>query len=192
MKDKKLWREELKQLHDKIKENPYWMSFDKVFLPELLNDLYRIGCLYYDYMDYTNPYYAMLRALTHDYNCLIDLIRYSIKKREDYKYMDKAIVVFQTYLTLIHGMIEGNRQEDVVGYLLKNGDLKKYLSLYDESKKQFYVVNVISSKGIPAVIEYCEKFVKHGSGSIKDWCEQCLEEIKNGEKIIGRHWLIKD
>lgn len=185
--------ERIKELHDLIKENPFWTSFDERYFGGLL-DLYKK--LSWDIYDResecmrTDPYYVMLSAVTHDFNAMIGNLRWKLKDGKPLENMGDIICVLQTYLSNVHGLFDKERDETVVGYTYTN-DLKKYMCIIDETSKKYIAYNCIKRKNIPALerklsnnlnLDYIDK----------TWYHQCLSEIKENKQFIGNKWYIED
>ena len=119
--EKKERFETVKRTHDELKEHPYWINFDEALLKDVLGLFGKISRNYWGTADTTNPYYAIIRCVTHDFNCMLGSISGSIHdhnfERVWKPYMGDVIMVLQVYLMNIHRMIE-NREPDgsVVGY----------------------------------------------------------------------------
>lgn len=77
--EKKKRFEIVKQCHDELKEHPYWMNSDKALLRDVLRLFSKISNNYWGTADNTNPYYAIIRCVTHDFNCMLCSISDSIR-----------------------------------------------------------------------------------------------------------------
>lgn len=185
--------EKIKELHDLIKENPFWTSFDERYFGGLL-DLYKK--LSWDIYDHesecmrTDPYYVMLSAVTHDFNAMIGNLRWKLKDGKPLENMGDIICVLQTYLSNVHGLFDKERDETVVGYTYTN-DLKKYMCIIDESSKRYIAYNCIKRKNIPALERKLSNSLNLGYID-KTWYRECLSEIKENKQFIGNKWYIED
>lgn len=185
--------ERIKELHDLIKENPFWTSFDERYFGGLL-DLYKK--LSWDIYDHesecmrTDPYYVMLSAVTHDFNAMIGNLRWKLKDGKPLENMGDIICVLQTYLSNVHGLFDKERDETVVGYTYTNA-LKKYMCIIDETSKKYIAYNCIKRKNIPALERKLSNSLNLGYID-KTWYRQCLSEIKENKQFIGNKWYIED
>ena len=84
MKAKEKTREErlaeMRSLHDKIKEHPYWMTFDINLFEDVRKDFRELSRCVWNSADDKNPYYVILRCVTHDFNCMLSNIPYWVKE----------------------------------------------------------------------------------------------------------------
>lgn len=184
----------IKTLHDLIKNHPYWMAFENRFLNDIRSYFCELLCLVSDSSDETNPYYVILRCITHDFNCMLRNIPYWIEDGKFDTYKGDAIMVMQTYLMNVHGLIEGRKPEDnVIAYTYLGKNIKKYQTEWDDEQKKYFAVNVIKPEDIPDVRHWCENYANLSrTSATRDWARQCLVEIERGEKLIGKHWKIID
>lgn len=185
--------ERIKELHDIIKENPFWTSFDERYFGGLLDLYKKLSWEIYDHESEcmrTDPYYVMLSTVTHDFNAMIGNLRWKLKDGKPLENMGDIICVLQTYLSNVHGLFDKERDETVVGYTYTN-DLKKYMCIIDETSKKYIAYNCIKRKNIPALerklsnslnLDYIDK----------KWYNQCLLEIKENKQFIGNKWYIED
>lgn len=185
--------ERIKELHDLIKENPFWTSFDERYFGGLLDLYKKLSWNIYDHeseCSRTDPYYVMLSAVTHDFNAMIGNLRWKLKDGKQLENMGDIICVLQTYLANVHGLFDKERNETVVGYTYTN-DLKKYMCRIDETSKKYVAYNCIKRKNISALerklsnrlnLDYIDK----------KWYNQCLLDIKENKQIIGNKWYIED
>lgn len=101
--------EEIKNLHDKIKQSPYWLGFDEDFVRELRRDYYKLTDLisakfeYHSINVYSDKYYALLQPMHHDVRSYVGCLEY--RKGQDG--FGDVILYLQQYLTLVHQMIDG-------------------------------------------------------------------------------------
>ena len=185
----------LRTLHDSIKESPYWLSFDERLAYDLLGEMHNLGEYCWGIAGNENPYYVMIRCITHDFNAMISNLRWCLKHHEKSENEhSNVIVVLQTFLTLVHGLLDGRRDEDdVVGYTCTSNNFKTFKSLYDPALHEYYAVNVIREKNVPALLKWLDcQYEKRPDSHLGKWCKDAAEEMRSGKQIVGRQWLIKD
>lgn len=185
--------EKIKELHNIIKENPFWITFDERYFGGLL-DLYRkLSNEIYDHQSEclrTDPYYVMLSNVTHDFNAMINNLRWKIKDNKPIENKGDVICVLQTYLTNVHGLFDKEREGTVVGYTYTN-NLKKYMCLIDETSKKYIAYNCIKRKNIKPLEHKLSNDLRLDYVD-KKWYNQCLLDIKENKQIIGNKWYIED
>lgn len=185
--------EKIKELHDLIKDNPFWVTFDERYFGGLLDLYKKLSWGIYDHESEclrTDPYYVMLSAVTHDFNAMIGNLRWKLKDGKPLENMGDIICVLQTYLANVHGLFDKEREETVVGYTYTN-DLKKYMCLIGETSKKYIAYNCIKRKNIPALERKLSNNLRLDYVD-KKWYSQCLLDIKENKQIIGNKWYIED
>lgn len=197
-KRKKTRTETVRRAHDELKKHPYWLNFDKHLLKDVLRLFSEISLNYWGTADETNPYYAVTRCVTHDFNGMIWSVRYSLDDgRFDNVWKDRmgdVIMVMQTYLMNIHRMLDNRPPEgNVVGYTYSlNKGLEKVQAFPDPDKEGSYTVYAIVGEDmVPSIREYLNKYagLNHES-SMKTWAVGCLKELDEGREVIGKTWKI--
>lgn len=185
--------EKIKKLHDIIKENPFWVTFDERYFGGLLDLYKKLSWEIYDHQSEclrTDPYYVMLSNVTHDFNAMISNLRWRLNEDKPLENMGDIICVLQTYLTNVHGLFDKEREGTVIGYTYSN-DLKKYICLIDEKSQKYIAYNCIKRKSI-------ERLERKLSNDLrldyvdKKWYNQCLLDIKENKQIIGNKWYVED
>jgi len=186
----------VKETHDEIKEHPYWLNFDNSLLSDVLRLFNRISTNVHGITDNTNPYYAIIKCVTHDFNCMVHDILDSLKTKRFQKewedHMGDVIMVLQVYLQNIHRIIDGYIPEDenVIGYNYKKFDkiecgIAKFQAFKKEGGKDYIVYRILSKNSIPNIKRSCEKYLGLSDRPIKTWAINCLKEIEEGKDIIG-------
>lgn len=189
--------ESLKNKHELVKNNPYWINFDEKYLPgmldmfrDMVNNVWGTG-------DTLNPYYVILRCCTHDVNAMISSIQYMIKEEKEFTKDEfgNVITVLQTFLTNVHALVDGDRaKDDVIGYLFtfdKSG-LRKLKSVYDTDKNEWRALNIIKATDIEKVKKLVNHYLKlKDTRAIKQWAIECINDIESGEKIIGGVYMVE-
>ena len=182
----------MRSLHDQIKVHPYWMTFDINLLEDVRKNFRELSCCVWNSADDKNPYYVILRCVTHDFNCMLSNIPYWVKEGKFDERKSDTIMVLQTYLMNIHRLIDGMEPDgNIVGYTYLGHGVKKFKAEWDEEKGKYFAVNIIKQKNVSAVRKWCEKYANLSSPShTRDYARQCLEELDRGEMLIGKFWRI--
>lgn len=188
----------VRETHDELKEHPYWLNFDKALLKDVLGLFSRISSNYWGIADKTNPYYAIIRCVTHDFNCMLgdisDHIRLGRFEENWKEYMGDVTMVMQVYLMNIHRMIEGREQDvNVVGYTFtRSQGIRKFQSFPDPNRKKFYTVyEIVKEERIPHIRTYLNKYAGlNYESSMRTWAINCLKELSEGKDVIGECWKI--
>lgn len=205
------WKNKLRVIHDKIKENPYWINFDDRLLLDLVHDFRELSDNYWNLEKSVygkDPYYEVLRVCCHDFNAMLSNIQYWQQDEIWEKEKWKVVLVLQTYLSNIHRMIDEINPCDTVvtGYTvsMKCKNFKAYLLglktfvaewIEDEKsdKSRYYALNLIEPKslnGLKKILEEDAKDKRHPN--TQAWAIECLKNIEDGKTIIGKTWKIKE
>lgn len=186
--------EKIKELHDIIKENPFWVTFDERYFGGLLDLYKKLSCEIYDRESEclrTDPYYVMLSNVTHDFNAMISNLRWKLKDEKPLENMGDIICVLQTYLTNVHGLFDKEREGTVIGYTYYSNGLEKYICFIDETSKKYIAYKCIKTKNIEALERKLNNSLRLDYVD-KKWYSQCLLDIKENKQIIGNKWYIED
>lgn len=189
--------ESLKNKHELVKNNPYWINFDEKYLPgmldmfrDMVNNVWGTG-------DTSNPYYVILQCCTHDVNAMISTIQYMIEEEKEFTKDEfgNVITVLQTFLTNVHALVDGDRaKENAIGYLYnftKNG-LRKFKSVYDTDKNEWRAFNIIKPTDVEKVRKLVNPYLKlKDTRAMKQWAAECIDDIDSGKKIIGGFYIIE-
>ena len=187
--------ENVKRAHDELKESPYWINFDNRFLPDVLKKFGEISRNYWGISDVSNPYYAIIRCVTHDFNCMLCSISDSIRLGrldEGWKeHMGDVIMVLQIYLMNIHRIIDNNDYDGaVVGYTYTiRGGIKKFQA-FKKDDGTYVVYNVITKDELPAVKKTIEKYINIHDCPTKKWAQDAMKDIEEGHDVIGETWKL--
>lgn len=187
--------ENVKKAHDELKESPYWINFDNRLLPDVLKKFGEISRNYWGIADNSNPYYAIIRCLTHDFNCMLcsisDSIRLGRLDKSWNEHMGDVIMVLQIYLMNIHRIIDHNDYEGaVVGYTYtRTGGIKKFQA-FKKDDGTYVVYNVITKDELPAVKKTIEKYINIHDCPTKKWAQDAMKDIEEGHDVIGETWKL--
>lgn len=197
-KDRQERLAKFRKAHDIVKDNPYWMNFDEKFLPELIEYFLDLTECRWGTADESNPYYVILRCCGHDVCCMLNNMRYKLEGKcpIEQSFKEHFIIVLQSYLSNAHRLIDGHDfNENIVGYTDTNGlHLKKFTVLKSDDKfKPYYAVHVVQTEEeYKEMKDWLYKWVGYNyECNTKKWAIECLVELDAGNKIIGKHWLIK-
>lgn len=202
---------DIRKIHDDIKEHPYWINFNNIFLKDILSLFNRISSNVWCISDNTNPYYTLINHLTHDFNTMLFKIKMSIrdgKFQEEWEdHMGDVIMVLQVYLQNIHRLIDNympEENEGVVGYLYYRPTYKPFphplktdivkFQVFKGEEDKFYPYMILGRNKIPNLIKYLKSIVLIGNGldqeATESWINDCLKEIEEGKNIIGDYYRI--
>lgn len=184
----------LQELHNRAKEHPYWLNFDNTFLGDIGKLFQDMTCCIYGVSDETNPYYVILRASTHDMCCMARNLTYYEKTGRFEKNKSNIILSLQSFLTNVHKLLEGHESEErVTNYLSPFPNSTCVEALWFEDEGKYRALSVIRSAEDMENVKYkLNGFANLNSDHCKhtrEWAIQCLDDIENKRKIIGKHWL---
>lgn len=185
--------EKIKELHDLIKENPFWTTFDERYFGGLLDLYKKLSWEIYDPESWhkrDDPYYVVLDKVTHDFNAMLSNLRWRLKEDKSIENKGDIICVLQTYLTNVHGLFDKEREGTVIGYTYYNG-LTKFICLFDEKSQKYIAYNCIKTKNIEALERKLNNNLRLDYVD-KKWYNQCLSDIKENKQFIGNNWYIED
>jgi len=189
--------EKIKRMHDIIKSDPFWITFDLSLYHDILISFKDLNNIIYGSADKTNPYYAMWLCINHDFMAMWCIEDSKLRHGYEGKIPSNVILVFQTFLTLVHGLFEDRYCDEFTVYTCsyKNGEyhLATYRSLYDEDTKEYYVVGLVEEKQRESLIKACKALQEKARvEESKKWYDIALKELYTGEKLIQKCWLFKD
>lgn len=142
----------LKELHDTIKEHPYWMNFEWMSFKTEVYPMYREVFELYsylrfnkDYEDYDSPWFATMSTIYHDFHAMLGILIYNrrifetpIEDTDLFK--QYYLPMLQNFLQILHFFIEGmNISENMVMCMPDKvhnpKTMKKYMPVYHENWK---------------------------------------------------------
>lgn len=188
----------VKEAYNELKDHPYWLNPDNNTLLKNVLQLFReISDNYWGISNNTNPYYAIIRCCTHDFNCMIYNISESIKdksfKKEWGDHMGDVNMVLRVYLQNIRNIIDNyspSENEDTIGYgydrwdRIKSGIIK--FQAFKKDNGEYIVYRILGKDSIPAIKNYFKRYLCLSDGKpMKTWSINCLKEIEDGKDIIG-------
>lgn len=142
----------LKELHDAIKEHPYWMSFKFHMFKHDIYPMYREVFELYsflrfnkEYEDSDSPWFATMANIYHDFHSMLGILIYNprifetpIEDTDLFK--QYYLPMLQNFLQILHFFIEGmNIPENMVMYMPDKvhnpKTMHKYMPVYHENWK---------------------------------------------------------
>lgn len=190
-------RDNVKEAYRMLKDHPYWETLDRALLKDVLKLFGTISRNYWGTADNTNPYYAIIRCVTHDFNCMLgnlsDSIRLASFEERWGEYMDTVNMVLKTYMENVGHMIDNDEPDgDVVGYtFLKSNGLSKLQAFKGESIYKVLCI-VDTQEKYNTVKKYLEKHAdpNKARGPIQEWAAKSLQELNEGKDEVGECWKI--
>lgn len=197
----------LRELHDAIKEHPYWMTFKFHLFKREIYPMYREVFELYsylrfnkDYEDYDSPWFATMSTIYHDFHAMLGILIYnprifetSIEDTDLFK--QYYLPMLQNFLQILHFFIEGmNIPENVVMYMPDKvhnpKSMDKYMPVYhenwkDESGYNFWFIGHYKWKALKCVKK------DNVSKTIEDF-KKLINEIKSASLKEFYEHVIKD
>lgn len=188
----------LKELHDSIKEHPFWINFDEKYLDNLLSLYSNVLDVVYDGLNMKerkNPYGVLLSCLHHDFCCMLGFIKRNgtTKVNKDY------IMVLQTYLQNLHRGLEWNDTDQfpnsIVGFNLYNGygAVRKYKVLNVDTKYKCVYCVKDKTRLLKDIRNKIDRYKdsSHFMHNMLDFYLKCEKDLVNGKTLIGDWCLIE-
>lgn len=199
--------QKIRELHDDIKEHPYWRIFDHGMFRNEVRNLYNdlmdsISDLFYktDYPE--TPFFCCWKTVFHDFRAMLSVIAYKPCEDTD-NFKLYYLPVLQAYLQMAHILINGmdDDAEQISFYLTDNNSNPKYLINYIPEYKESWVdangytihkengwhsVSKIKENVVELYISNLDKVInaykkrndKRAQMYI-DWYEACKRDLKN-------------
>lgn len=142
----------LKELHDTIKEHPYWMTFKFHMFKQEIYPMYREVFELYSYLRYNkeykdsdSPWFATMANIYHNFHSMLGSLIYNprifetpIEDTDLFK--QYYLPMLQNFLQILHFFIEGmNIPENMVMYMPDKvhnpKTMHKYMPVYHENWK---------------------------------------------------------
>lgn len=177
----------LKELHDRVKEHPYWLNFDSGLfrdVNQMYEEMIKIlsetspavfshdGMIYY-----ANQYGAVGLSLVHD---LRNRMCYGSKYEKGSEKFGKMIWVMQTFLMIIHQYIDGEGEPQ---YKTIPNDIAKYsgtIKAECRGAKGWIKVCEVKEEDRQKVVELYE-YLRNKSPYNKEWYDKYIEDLKVGD-----------
>lgn len=150
----------LRELHDLIKEHPYWMTFKfHMFkhgiypMYEEVFELYSYLRFNKEYKDSDSPWFATVSTIYHDFHSMLGILIYNPRifetpVEDTDLFKQYYLPMLQNFLQILHFFVEGmNAPENMVMYMPDKvhnpKTMHKYMPVYhenwkDESGYQFW------------------------------------------------------
>ena len=198
----------LKELHDNIKEHPYWISFNHDILRQDVIPMYREVMELYsylrfneDYKDSDSPWFAMMSTIYHDFSAMLGRLYYKEIHESD-TFKQYYLPTLQNFLQILHFFIEDmNTEEHIVMYIPEDIYNPKSFTKYtcvchdnwkDSTGHEFWfgdykwrAITTIKETEVSMHISYLEKKLeKTNSSLIREFYEHELMDIKNRTSLV--------
>lgn len=202
--------QELRKLHDSIKEHPYWTVFNHGMLKNDLIPMYREIMEIYSYLRHNqeyeykdSPWLAMMSTIYHDFNAMLGTLNY--KDVQDSEYFKVFYLpTLQNFLQILHFFIEGmNTEENIIMFMptkiYRPTHFTKYTCVYHDSWKdstnyQFWFSNDYKWKAITTIKEkdvdkYLSTFKnkinsENTSKGLKECYEHYIMDLENKTSLV--------
>ncbi|MBO6271786.1 hypothetical protein J6O48_03285 [bacterium] len=203
----------LKELHDAIKEHPYWMNFEWLTFKNEVYPMYREVFELYSYLrfnkEYKNsesPWFATMSTIYHDFHAMLGILIYKprifetpIEDTDLFK--QYYLPMLQNFLQILHFFVEGmNIPENMVMYMPDNvhnpKTMNKYMPVYhenwkDESGYKFWwgeykwkAIKCVKKDNVNKTIEDFKKLInKTKSTSLKEFYKHAIMDLENDTSL---------
>lgn len=196
---------ELNEIHNDLKNSPYWFSFDhSLYISDILPKMRKALLIISDlsYIDNKTridaPFFALFHGLYHDFNHLLTYLRYEKNVEKTDNFQNYYIISLQNFIQLVHYFIEGyiDDPENLIMLLPNKAEDPTYIcklqpvyhdkwenenGVFYYGKEKWHAVRVIKKSEINRVIkeltDIIKKYRKHGE-------EPGKKVIKAFENII--------
>lgn len=206
--------QQLRELHDKIKDHPYWTTFKWDMFKQEVCPTYREVMELYSYLrfskeykDYDSPWLATMSTIYHDFSAMLGIISYNprvfetpIEDTDTFK--QYYLPMLQNFLQILHFFVEGmNTPENMVMYMPKNvhnpKSMLKYMSVYhdtweDETGYKFWsgdykwrAIQCIKKEDVPKFIErYRQKMDNALNDSLKECYQHYIMDLEKETQLV--------
>lgn len=193
----------LKKLHDNIKEHPYWISFNHdMFKQDVIPMYIEVMKLYSylrfnkEYKDSDSPWFAMMSTIYHDFSSMLGRLRYNETHESD-NFKQYYLPALQNFLQILHFFIEGmNTEEHIIMYMPENIYHPKFFTKYtcvyhdnwkDSNGYKFWcgdykwraIVTIKETAVSMYTSSYEKKLEETNSPYMREFYEHRLMDIKN-------------
>lgn len=198
----------LKELHDNIKEHPYWISFNHDMLKQDVIPMYREVMELYSYLrfnkeykDSDSPWFAMMSTIYHDFSAMLGSLHYNEVHESD-TFKQYYLPTLQNFLQILHFFIEGmNTEEHIVMYMPNNIYNPKFFTKYtcvchdnwkDSTGYEFWfsgykwrAIITIKETQVSMYTSYLEEKLKETNRPrMRECYEHELMDIKNRTSLV--------
>lgn len=176
----------LRELHNSVKEHPYWNIFDHAMFrneikPSFWKMMDTVSYIRYkiEGANTDTPFFALHERLFHDFNAVLGRLAYDSKIEESNDFKRYYLVMLQSYLQLVHFFIEGIDDANVlVMYMVDSvyapHELQKLVPYYHENWVDNEGYKYYSSNKWHVVLEVKE-----------DEAEELIKRYENWEKTTN-------
>lgn len=183
----------LRKTHDELKEHPFWVSFDKSMVKDVVNRFRELNRNVWGVADDSNKYYVILICVGHDFGSMLSCMLYNKEMLYDENFGD-AVMVMQVFLMNIHNLLEKREQTGTpTGYTYSiAGGVKKFQAFLEEDGK-YHAYNMVTKEKIPVIRRYLKKYASLDSDKeMTKWAKECIAELDEGKTEIGKLWKITE
>lgn len=205
----KIALQELRKLHDSIKEHPYWTVFNHEMLKNDLIPMYREIMEIYSYLRYNkeyeykdSPWLAMMSTIYHDFNAMLGTLKY--KEVQDSEYFKVFYLpTLQNFLQILHFFIEGmNTEENIIMFMptkiYRPTHFTKYTCVYhdnwkDSTNYQFWfndykwqAITTIKKKDVDKYLSTFKNKInsENTSKRMKECYEHNIMDLENKTSLV--------
>ena len=198
----------LKKLHDKIKEHPYWISFNHDMLKQDVIPMYRKVMELYSYLrfnieykDSDSPWFAMMSTIYHDFSAMLANLHYKETHESDI-FKQYYLPTLQNFLQILHFFVEGmNTKEYIIMYMPENiyhpKLFTKYTCVYHDNWKdsdgyQFWwddckwraIVTIKETAVSMYTSDFEKKLEETNSPTMREFYKHGLMDITNRTSLV--------
>ena len=206
----------LRELHDAIKEHPYWMTFKfHVFKREIypmyeeVFELYSYLRFNNEYKDSDSPWFATMSTIFHDFHSMLGILIYNprifetpIEDTDLFK--QYYLPMLQNFLQILHFFIEGmNIPENMVMYMPDKvhnpKTMHKYMPVFhekwtDETGYRFrmvgykwHAIKCVKKDDVSKTIEDFKKLINETErASLKEFYQHVIMDLENGTALVNK------
>lgn len=183
----------LRKTHDELKEHPFWVSFDKSMVKDVVNRFRELNRNVWGVADDSNKHYVILSCVGHDFGSMLSCMLYNKEMLYDENFGD-AVMVMQVFLMNIHNLLEKREQTGTptgYTYSIATG-VKKFQAFLEEDGK-YHAYNMVTKEKIPVIRRYLKKYASLDSDKgMTKWAKECIAELDEGKTEIGKLWKITE
>ena len=199
-------KNKMRELHDNLKEHPYWRVFDHAMFRNEIEPMFREIMELVSYIKYNlkedSPFHALHKMLWHDFSAMLSRIKYNKDIEKSDTFQKFYLPVLQNYLQIVHLYIDGIDDDDVlIMYMCDDVSdpkmLEKFVPYYHEKwitddDYEFYfgndkchAVREIKEADVEKIINRFQEKIKITKiESLKEAYKQRIKDIKERTNFI--------
>lgn len=205
--------QQLRELHDNIKDHPYWTTFKWDMFKQEVCPMYREVMELYSYLrfnkeykDYDSPWFATMSTIYHDFSAMLGIISYNPRVFETPiedtdRFKQYYLPMLQNFLQILHFFVEGmNIPENMVMYMPDKvhnpKTMLKYMPVYhenwkDESGYKFWygdykwkAIHCIKKEKMQNKIDKFKKLIKTTQNKgLKEFYQHAIIDLENNTSL---------